>query len=533
MKSKLRISRLSILRVTSLTVVLFSVVSCVSLKRVIDEPVFIVGGYSNRASLNCSSEFEAVPSAVLFPRADIAWFAGLGFNRFTYAKGTWDNWSIGDSTNTDPGFSVPVNSNDQLNIARLGGDAWTTYSKSKNLAYFYFVGRKVDNSSCIAVAATTPEKLQTNDWDFPAVCVLEERADQGAILNIDATNTFYTVSKFDNLIKVRAFDNCSGAPGPTYGCPFTAEDVISGANGLQFSISENPCTSNLILAYRKNEEIRLRFYDENLTVINEYRVRENQPFENGQTNVNCYRGTIRRCGMGTADCCDSPDCNDPDDGNDTCLRVNGRPSIDTYMKDRAGTKMCGAVVAYDALIKGEDGNDWAKSRLDIVDISDESNPSSIAKWNSTDNEFTWNQYMSYAVVSDFGPNEKSPKIAWFWLTDIRGPCNVIAEGATSINLGNSMQATGIISGPFPAPALSANGIGDYFRGVKGGDKDGALLVSWGEPIRTSANCKECKGESYNLSTKITRIHWERNKVKNPGPIDNTAIGPVELKASRD
>jgi hypothetical protein len=196
-----------------------------------------------------------------------------------------------------------------------------------------------------------------------------------------------------------------------------------------------------------------------------------------------------------------------------------------------GTQSCGAVLAYDTLAKGEDDNLWSKSRLDIVDVTSETSPSVEAQWNSTNDEFTWNQYLSYAVVTDKGKHSQRPKIAWFWLTDIRGACNVIAEGATSTNLGASMQATGIISGPFPGVYTNSFGLGDYFRGIKGGDQDGSLFLTWGEPVKTSrTSCVPCMQDTWNLSTKITRIRWERtrrigrNELVSPAPIAIEASG---------
>ena len=498
--------------------------SCIRLKRIIHQPVFIAGGIDGRATSNCSQEFEAVPSAVTNSTGDIGWFASFGSGRMTYAKGTWSNWSAGAAGTTAPGFRIPVNPADELGLNSLSGDSWSTYSATKNLAFFYFIGRP-NTGSCIAVAATSPEKLETGEWTFPAVCLSDLRSDQAAILHIDATNTFYAVSKLDGDILLQAFDSCAGAPGPTYGCPRTAIFSIPGANALQFSLAANPCTGNLILAYRKDQEIRIRFFDQHLTTIKEYTVRSNQPFDHGQQNAGCGKGTIRRCGMGSTDCCNSPDCTSDPAG---CLRVNGRPSIDTYTKMDNGNQICGAVVAYDALIKAEDGNLWSKSRLDIVDITNEQSPSIVSRWNSTSDRFKWNQYLSHAVVSDNGRNSNSPKIAWFWLTDIRGACNVIAEGGTSINLGRTMQATGIISGPFPAPSMNVYGIGDYFSGMKGGDKEGSLYVSWGEPVK-SPGCIPCMGDTWNLSTKITRIEWQRIKRQTGPKAENTAQGPFHIK----
>ncbi|MBD0777768.1 hypothetical protein HPE56_08180 [Maribacter sp. ANRC-HE7] len=509
-------------------------VGCGNLKRIIDQPVFIAGGNNGRADNNCHKEFEAVPSAVTNPSGDIAWFASYGTNRMTYAKGSWSNWAAGSSDLSGSGFAVEENPQGPLSLNMLTGDSWTAYSESKNLAFFYFIGRYTDSagkrSSCVSVAATTPEKLELGEWDFPAACISEQSADQGAILHIDATNTFYAASKLGRSIVIQAFDNCPGAPGPLYGCPETSRKTISSlglAEGLRFSLAENPCTGNLILTYKKDKEVRLRFYDENLNTINEYVVRKNQPFEAepAQTNVGCVKGTIRRCGLGGSDCCnpDTDDCRD--NAPTTCLRDNGRPSIDTYQQIFNGSPICGAVVAYDVMVEGEDGNLWSKSRLDVVDVTSEESPSIISHNQSTSDKFTWNQYMSYAVVSDNGPNTKKPKIAWFWLTDIRGPCNLIVEGMTSENLGGKMEPTGIISGPFPGVFMSSYGIGDYFRGMKGGDKDGSLYLSWGEPVK-SPGCVSCMGDEWNLSTKITRIRWE--KIKDP-ELKNKLPDPILIK----
>ncbi len=490
-------------------------------RRIIDDPVFIVGGDSPRAGMTCNQEFEAVPCSVRDADDGVAWFASLGFNRMTYAEDDWWNWSGGPSGSTDPGFPVPVNANDPFGLQTLSGDSWSTYSSSKNLAFFYFIGRP-PTASCVAVAATAPEKLSIPSWDFPATCLTNQRGDQCAILHIDRTNTFYVACGFSDAgssnIRIEAYDDCANAPGPAYGCPQTAQVMLSDVNLLQFSISENPCTGNLAFVYRKGNSIRLRFYDEDLQRISDTRIRNGQSYANGQTNPGCRNGTIRRCGLGTTDCAFNQMAGQ-------CLRDNGRPSIDTYKQSVGGGETCGAVIAYNSLTEAEDGNLWSKARLDLVDITDEKNIEVEVKWNSTDDEFAWNHYLTYATVSDKGANLRRPKIAWFWLTDIRGACSVIAEGATTTDLATSMQPTGILSGPFPAVHTNSFGMGDYFRGIKGGDHEGSLLVSWGEPIQTtSTTCTACQGSNWNLSTKITRIRWGRttrdvtSELEVPGPV---------------
>jgi hypothetical protein len=374
------------------------------------------------------------------------------------------------------------------------------------LAFFYFIGYREDDTSCVAVAATAPQNLVSGDWDFPATCVSDSRGDQCAILHIDATNTFYSACAFGSdgpHIRIQAFDNCEGAPGPAYGCYRTALVDVPGVDHLQFSIAENPCTGHLSLVYRKGDEIRLRFYDEQLHELSDTRIRNKQSFANGETNDGCTNGTIRRCGQGTTDCVSNF-------APGQCLRVNGRPSIDTYEYLVGTTRTCGAVLAYDSLAIAEDGNLWAKSRLDIVDITTETGIAVQSQWLSTDDRFAWNQYLSYATVSHASQTQ-GPDISWFWLTDIRGACKVIAEGATSRDLGETMQATGIISGPFPAIHYrDFFGIGDYFAGAKGGDFERSLLVTWGEPVLSSdstTDCVLCMGKNWNLATKVSRIHW--------------------------
>lgn len=506
---------------------------CVSRK--IDEPVFLVGGLNGHASLSCNQEFEAVPSSVTNPAGEIKWFASVGYSRMTYAKGDWSKWS-GGSGAADLGFPVPVNPKDLFRLQTLSGDSWSTYSEAKNLAFFYFIGRPPPSlsNSCVAVAATTPENLETGVWDYPATCLSTSRGDQCAILQIDDTNTFYSACAFSNNgpnIRIQAFDDCPGAPGFSNGCPRTALVDIPGVNQLQFSIAKNPCTGNLVLVYRKGKDIRLRFYDENLSQINDFKVSGDQSFAVGQSNSGCSNGTIRRCGLGTEDCCNLTTSNCKDNAPGQCLRDNARPSIDTYSRMVGGAQSCGAVLAYDSMVKGNDGNLWSKSRLDVVDITSEASPSVEAHWNSTSDEFTWNQYLSYAVVTDKGKHALHPKIAWFWLTDIRGPCNVIAEGATSTNLGATIQATGIIGGPFPGVYTNSFGIGDYFSGIKGGDQDGSLYITWGEPVITSAaSCVACMEDTWNLSTKITRIQWGRtgqtgkNEIVSPAPVEIEVSG---------
>lgn len=498
--------------------------------RIVEPSVFVTGGQTTRASVSCNQEFEAVPCNVT--GEDPGWIASFGFNRVSWAEPEFTDWVDGAGT-TNPGFPVPVHPADPQGLASLSGDSWATYSEAKDLVFVYFIGRPAGAlNSCPAVAATSPADLVAGVWQFPATCLAAERGDQCAIEHIDSTNTFYIACKLDNTIRVRSFDGCSAAPGAVNGCAETANVLMndSGLQGLQFDLAENPCSGNLLLTYRRQDQIRLRVFDSGLRQIGDRLVRDGQSFGVGETNAGCSNGTIRRCGLGGADCCNprTQNCSSAPQGQ--CLRVNGRPSIDSYLSTRINNPTCYAVIAYDSLVPARDDNLWSKSRLDLLDVTDEGDITSEAQWDSAGADETWSHYLSYAVIGDRGREGRSPAIGWFWMTDIRGPCNAIFEGATSLNLAGSMAATGPISAPFSAAYTSSFGIGDYFRGAKGSDRDGALVASWGQTVNTSVPCVPCGRFEMNLATKVTRVRWER-RMKPRGRVPGLASPPTKAEGN--
>lgn len=511
---------------TRLILVLLSLSACTH--RIIEPSVFVTGGQTTRAAVSCNQEFEAVLCSI--DGANPGWVASFGFNRVSWAGPDFGDWAAGSGT-TNPGFPVPVSPAESVGLASLSGDAWSTYSEAKDLVFVYFVGRPAGAlNSCPAVAATSPADLVNGVWQFPAICLAAERGDQCAIEHVDSTNTFYIACKLDSTIRIRSFDDCQAAPGAANGCAETANVLMNdrGLQGLQFDLSGNPCSGNLMLTYRLNDEVRLRIFDSQLQQLADELVRDGQSFANGQTNEGCGNGTIRRCGLGGTDCCNpaAGNCGTAPQGQ--CLRVNGRPSIDTYLSTRINNPTCYAVIAYDSLVPARDGNLWSKSRLDLLDVTDESDIQSEARWVSTDDDETWNHYLSYAVIGDRGREGRSPAIGWFWMTDIRGPCNTIFEGATSINLAGSMAATGPISSPFSAAYTNAFGIGDYIRGAKGSDRDGALVASWGQTVNTSVPCVPCGRFEMNLATKAARVRWER-KMKPRGRVPDLPSVPSRVE----
>ena len=143
-------------------------------------------------------------------------------------------------------------------------------------------GSSADANALIGISVDRNQEttvVPKGERDFPATCLSSSRGDRCAILHADATDTFYAACAFSSggpNIRIQAFDDCQTAPGPAYGCPRTALVDVPGVNQLQLSLSENPCTGHLALVYRKSDEIRLRFYDEQLKQISDTRIRDNQ-----------------------------------------------------------------------------------------------------------------------------------------------------------------------------------------------------------------------------------------------------------------
>ena len=181
--------------------------------------------------------------------------------------------------------------------------------------------------------------------------------------------------------------------------------------------------------------------------------------------------------------------------------MNGMPSVAVKYDGSSGT--CYAAIAYDEFF----GNDYIKSRLDIVDITDETDPVIVKSWISTDPDFEWNQYLSYVTINEFTNN-----IGWFWISDNQGPCSVGIEGAVDTDLGlSNMSATGKLDETFPAIIFgSPSGIDDYNAGVTGGTEDGALYAVWAAAVCVSAPGFPCDVpgddcEEWNLAAKIVRV----------------------------
>jgi hypothetical protein len=453
---------------------------------------FIVGGNAPAATSNCVQEFEAVPCQAVSASSQTVLVAAHGRGRHTQAVGGWDNWDVDQANGR--GWPVPF---DSTVLANVSGDAWSTFSASNDLVYMSFIGRRPNGRSCFALAGSSPSNLALDPpvWTRPATCAVNLPSDLPRMLFDDASRTLWLVAKNAGT-RINAFKNCRSFPGDST-CQQTAQIGPLSPDTVKFGISINPCTRNLILVDRDKSDatrsagIRMQFFASSggkagVTFL----VRKDHQWG---TNAGCRPGVVRRCNQGTATC-GAPTAT-------TCLRMNGMPSV--AAKFDPATNKCYAAVAYDAFF-----GSWIKSRLDIVDITDEANPRLARSWISTDRNFTFNHYLSYVTV-----NALTNDIGWFWISDNRGACNVGFEGAVDSDLGlSNMSALGKFDGTFPAIHFSnPSGINDYNQGVVGGSAGGFLYPAWGASVCTTASCGipcSVTGSTctrWNLAAKITRI----------------------------
>ena len=189
-----------------------------------------------------------------------------------------------------------------------------------------------------------------------------------------------------------------------------------------------------------------------------------------------------------------------------CLKNNEHPSL-AIRRTTGG--VCYAALAYDSWNLANDGRYYAKSRLDIVNITNESSPSLVKAWISTSASFTWNQELSQAVATD-GNNS----LGWFWQSDNQNACHTGEEGAVNSNFGlTNMSATGKFNGVFPLVNFPGGFFTDYNIGAQGVGSGGYLFPAWNQAVANTAgqttNCQQCTVNGvtswYNIGSYMARI----------------------------
>jgi hypothetical protein len=193
-----------------------------------------------------------------------------------------------------------------------------------------------------------------------------------------------------------------------------------------------------------------------------------------------------------------------------CSRDNMNFSIATT---KIGST-CYAAVAYDSWSPGSDGTYYAKSRLDIVDVTSKSNPHLVKAWISTSSTYSWNQYFSQVTAN--GSN-----LGWFWISDNQNACHAGVEGATDTGFGlTNMSSTGKFHGTFPVVVDSSGIFTDYVAAtqhtVDNLPAGGYLYPSWNEAVVSTSTtstgyCVQCQrdtdgsSQQYNVGAFIARI----------------------------
>jgi hypothetical protein len=303
------------------------------------------------------------------------------------------------------------------------------------------------------------------------------------------------------------FRNCGvGQPGYA-SCPPNAGAIVATGNhfGLP-TVAVNPCTHHAVVAYRTDYDgpsprVRLQFYDPLGNVTGSFSPNANYP---PSTADGCYDhggcpgddGNVPRCG---AHC--GTDC-----GGSGCLRLANRPTVVT--KYDSGSAQCYAYLAFDFRCgsTGPDGDHHVKSRLLVVNITDESAPYQANMWqssscaNSNNNEF-----MAVPAVNDYTSN-----VGYFFYRQNGGnPCTTLYTGRVSSNLGlDSGTQLSALSGTFPSIRAVASGMGDYTGALNRGLGGGYLFPVWAQPVAITApgvTCTSCQTTEYSLAIMGARV----------------------------
>jgi len=464
---------------------------------------WIVGGANPAADDNCINEGEAIPTRVPTQTESIL-FAAHGYDTVSAAVGVWNSWTKKTTPSEQP-WNIPH----APSMAGVFGDTWTTYSTQNDRVYASFIGTNTQQQSCLAFGSSVSSSLDdpttwSTTWTTPVRCGAIGTWDQPSITFENSTRTMFAAGWGLDLdppkIKLRAWPGCPTQPGDN-SCAISFQTLIDvGVDnfgqkpGLRFAMDTSPCTGNVGLVHWENDDVRLRFYTKQLALTGSTYIDTNQQWG---TNAGCHDGVIRRCGMGTADC--KPASSDPN----SCLRMNGRPTISIR---RRSNGQCYAAIAYDVFVT-VNGQKFTKSKLEIVNVTNEASMS-VAKSYQSGTAGSWNDYLSTVSTNDFNDN-----IGWFWMTDRDGACTVRFMGATDTGLGLSqMGGAQIIAGPFPAIQFGGvHGMNDYNGVVDGGGTDGWLYPAWGQPIVTrcatvTPASPMCQNQKWNLAAAISRVH---------------------------
>lgn len=448
----------------------------------------LVGG--NAAAGNCINETEAVASPVPVNGTTVM-FAASGSNQNSAALGSWNNWNVNSAATPPAAFNIPQDAG----LSAVTADNWTTYSTQNNLVYAVAPARRTSSTACQAFASTSPATAGTGAWSSPYACEssADEFLDQPATVFDNGSRDLYSGAWSGSQIVLHFYRNCTGQPG-TASCPRTAAvslpvgvDSLGLAPGLRFGLAVNPGSGHLVLVYWFNSTLVIRFFTHDGIATG-----ATATIDSGLlwgTNPGCSPGTIYRCAQG------STACRTSSDSTSICLRMNGRPSV--HVRLRANLQSY-AVVAYDIM----ESNSFFKSRLKIMNITSESNPTVVKSYQSGTGT-AWNDYLSNATTTSVNDD-----VGWFWQTDRDGTCTVRLIGATDTNLGlTSMGGGQIIAGPYPAMTFGGpHGMNDYNAASEG--PGGFLYPTWGQPVVTTCTHSPavfCQSQWWNLQAKISQV----------------------------
>lgn len=467
----------------------------------VSAPVDVIGSADPVSTTTCSREVEPVLTRVN-SESSVWMFAAHGSRTVSTTTGTWNAWNK-DTTAPDANTAFRIELSSSL--ASTSGDAWSTFSEANNLVYASYIGRAMAGGpSCLAIGATTPSDIPSENWDYPLRCAVNAPTDHPLITfdNFPGAPAMFAVSNpLTGNVRVDAFVPCNpGQPGVAGGGCARSATTTYAQSMNHYDAAVNDCSGNVLIAYRENttKDIRLlSLHRVTLAPLSSpakgslVMASQNWSGASGPTNTGCGAGTIRRCQLGTSDCTPA--------ANNTCQRVFGGPQI---VVERHRDGQCYAAVTWDVFVTDSGGNLWSRSRVAILRVTNDSSPTLVrTQISNGSSQNQWNDYMSQVVAAP-----ANDTLGWFWVTDAWGACSLFMSGGVDTNFGlTSFSGTGKFPAyTWPAADTGVPPLSDYWKGTGRGTK---LYPVWVEAARTSATCGwgTCQGIQRNVAARVVEV----------------------------
>jgi len=395
------------------------------------------------------------------------------------------------------------------------GDPWATTHGGTGQEYLSYLA-SIDTSEghryCTAVASASAKDLRAGPWVQEASCIEPDQAfvtDGPAMLADPGSWSIYLAyvavptTVGPRNVQLTRFAPCGpGAVGDRRDCPLDWKRTPSNLWGLpdgHANVVVNPCTGHAIVLGRTASYVRYAVFDGTGHELAASDVDRDASFERNTAcggGISCEtgfpgpeRGHICHCGMAQADCGQTPGCWDLERRVHAAVRV--QPS-----------QQCTLLLSYDRSAKADDGETYMKSRLRVLDVTDDAFVE-VATFDSSPSSAPWNDFNA-TVTSDRFSGAAG---MFFYRQDDGDPCTTTLRGIVSRDGGRTFEDTPVLSGPFPTMRFTfTDGMGHYVEASQF-TEPGWLVPSWSQPLPISSGepCVSCQGIEHSLVTMAARV----------------------------